>query len=268
MTGECSNEVPAAEAIVSIEKSGGGITILRLQRPERRNALNLRVKQSLLDALAAIKDDSETRCVIITGGDKFFVGGSDISEMRDMTAQTHRKLESGKVFEQLRAFDKPTIAAVEGYALGGGCELALACDLIVASRSAQFGQPEIRVGIMPGAGGIQRLVRAAGRHRAARLLLTGEPFPAAEAFAMGLVSELVDPGETLLAATRLAQSINAMPPLAVSAILQAIGYGEDVPLTAALAYDRRLFEDLFDTADQVEGMQAFLDKRPAQFKGQ
>jgi enoyl-CoA hydratase/carnithine racemase len=159
------------------------------------------------------------------------------------------------------------IAAVEGYALGGGCELALACDLIVAADDAQFGQPEIRVGIMPGAGGTQRLLRTVGRYKALLWSLTGQMVPARDAFAANLVSELVPKGQALERATKIAEQIAAMPPLAVQAIREAMRLGADVPLDTALALERRLFERLFDSEDQKEGMQAFLEKRKPVYRG-
>lgn len=252
---------------VLVERPEPGIAVIRIDRPDRRNALNMAVKRALTTAIAAAVKDNAIKVVILTGGDRFFVAGTDIAEMRDMSPASHRALESGAVFEVLRACPKPVIAAVEGYALGGGCELALACDMIVAGSGARFGQPEIKVGIIPGAGGTQMLVRAAGRHRAMKLLLTGDPFTANEAFAMGLVSDVVADGTALNAAMTLARTILGMPPLAVHAIKDAVRQGMDAPLTTALAYERRLFEQLFASDDQVEGMQAFLDKRSPDYKG-
>lgn len=153
LAGITPNSTEASCDFIAVEPSDDGLSVVRLNRPERRNALNLQLKQELQQTLGALQEDPATLAIIITGGDEFFIGGSDVAEMRDMTPDDHRRLESGRVFEQLRTCEKLTIAAVEGYALGGGCELALACDMVVASRTAQFGQPEIRVGIMPGAGG-------------------------------------------------------------------------------------------------------------------
>ena len=167
----------------------------------------------------------------------------------------------------VRGLAKPTIAAVEGYALGGGCELALACDMIVAADDAQFGQPEIRVGIMPGAGGTQRLLRSAGRYKALLWTLLGENIPAREAYVANLVSELVAPGQALERALAIATRLAGMPPLAVQDIREAVRLGGDVPLETALALERRYFERLFASEDQKEGMQAFLEKRRPQYKG-
>jgi enoyl-CoA hydratase/carnithine racemase len=171
------------------------------------------------------------------------------------------------MFTVLRGCPKPLIAAVEGYALGGGCELALSCDLIVAGRGTKFGQPEIRVGIMPGAGGTQRLVRVMGKYRAMKMVLTGEPVSAPDALAMGLVSEVVDDGQALTRALELAHTILAMPPLAVRAIKEVVQLGQDAPLETALALERKAFLTLFDSADQKEGMRAFLEKRVPRFSG-
>lgn len=244
-----------------------GVGLIRIDRPDRRNALNMAVKRDLADALDAMADDAAVAVIVLTGGPQYFVAGTDIAEMRDMTPADHAALGTGVVFERLRAMAKPVIAAVEGYALGGGCELALACDMVVAGRGARFGQPEIKVGIMPGAGGTQMLLRAAGKHRAMLLSLTGDPFTAEDAFAMGLVSQLVDDGGAQDAAVALAGRIAAMPPLAVRAVKDAVRNGLDAPLSSALRYERRLFEQLFTSADQVEGMQAFLDKRQPNYAG-
>ena len=171
------------------------------------------------------------------------------------------------MFTVLRRFPKTLIAAVEGYALGGGCELALACDMIVAGGNAKFGQPEIRVGIMPGAGGTQRLLRTVGKYRAMKLILTGEPVTADEALSMGMLSEVVPDGTALDRALEIARTILAMPPLAVLAIKEVMRLGQDVPLETALALERKAFQLLFDTGDQKEGMRAFLEKRNAVYSG-
>jgi enoyl-CoA hydratase/carnithine racemase len=171
------------------------------------------------------------------------------------------------VFQVLRDCPKIVIAAVEGYALGGGCELALSCDMIVAGSGAKLGQPEIRVGIMPGAGGTQRLLRTVGKYRAMKLVLTGEPITAPEAFAAGLVSEVVEDGKALDRALELARTVCSMPPLAVRATKEVMRLGEDAPLEAALALERQAFVLLFDSQDQKEGMQGFLEKRKPAFQG-
>lgn len=204
---------------------------------------------------------------MLTGAGGFFVAGTDIAEMVDMRPTDHVRLDTDRVFHVLRQSPKPVIAAVEGYALGGGCELAMACDLIVAAEDASFGQPEIRVGIMPGAGGTQRLLRTVGRYKAALWCLTGQMIPAREAHAANLVSELTAPGQALARSLELGRQIAAMPPLAVQAIREAMRLGADVPLETGLALERRLFERLFDSDDQEEGMRAFLEKRRPVYRG-
>lgn len=243
------------------------VAVVTLSRPARRNALNLQVKRELVDALEGALADAEVAAIVLTGAGGYFVAGTDIAEMADMRPIDHVLQRSGHLFEVVRGASKPIIAAVEGYALGGGCELALACDLIVAAEDARFGQPEIKVGIMPGAGGTQRLLRAAGRYKAALWALTGEMIPASEAYAANLVSRLVPSGQALDAAREIALQIAGMPPLAVQAIREALRLGADTPLDTALSLERRLFERLFDTADQREGMRAFLEKRAAVFGG-
>lgn len=243
------------------------VAVVTLSRPARRNALNLQVKRELVDALEGALADAEVAAIVLTGAGGYFVAGTDIAEMADMRPIDHVLQRSGHLFEVVRGASKPIIAAVEGYALGGGCELALACDLIVAAEDARFGQPEIKVGIMPGAGGTQRLLRAAGRYKAALWALTGEMIPASEAYAANLVSRLVPSGQALDAAREIALQIAGMPPLAVQAIREALRLGADTPLDTALSLERRLFERLFDTADQREGMRAFLEKRAAVFSG-
>lgn len=249
---------------VSTAARFGTITIAR---PERRNALNLQVKQEIVDALEQLVADVDVAVIVLTGSRTCFVAGTDINEMADLSPTDHVRLGTDRVFHALRGSPKPVIAAVEGYALGGGCELALACDIVVAARDAQFGQPEIRVGIMPGAGGTQRLLRSAGRAKTLLWCLTGRPIPAAEAFASGLISSLAEPGQVLEQAEATAAAIAGMPPLAVQAIREAVRLGADVPLDTALALERRLFERLFDSHDQKEGMRAFVEKRAAVYQG-
>lgn len=253
--------------VVSCERPEDGVGVITINRPERRNALNLEVKARLADAVAPLASDPAVRVIVLTGAGGIFVAGTDLAEMAMMTPRQHAELGTGKVFQVLRDCPKILIAAVEGYALGGGCELALSCDMIVAGSGAKLGQPEIRVGIMPGAGGTQRLLRTVGKYRAMKLVLTGEPIGAPETFAAGLVSEVVDDGTTLERALSLARIVCAMPPLAVRATKDVMRLGEDAPLEAALALERQAFLLLFDSQDQKEGMQAFLEKRKPAFQG-
>jgi len=258
---------PAARDPVSVSRGDDGVAVVTIDRPERRNALNLAVKNGLADQLGALDADERVRVVILTGAGGCFVAGTDIAEMAQMRPADHGLLATDRVFAQQRRCRKVLIAAVEGYALGGGCELALGCDLIVAGEGTRFGQPEIRVGIMPGAGGTQWLVRAIGKYRAMKLVLTGEPLSASEAFAAGLLSEVVPDGTALDRALALARTIAGMPPLAVRAIKEVMQLGADAPLDTALALERKAFVALFDTQDQKEGMRAFLEKRPPVFTG-
>jgi enoyl-CoA hydratase len=262
MTGNGS----ATESVTSY-RVGDGIAVLTINRPERRNALNLDIKRRLADIVEELEADPAVRVVVLTGAGGVFVAGTDIAEMAAMTPTEHSLRETDRMFTVLRRFPKTLIAAVEGYALGGGCELALACDMIVAGGKAKFGQPEIRVGIMPGAGGTQRLLRTVGRYRAMKLILTGEPVTADEALSMGMLSEVVPDGTALGRALELAETILRMPPLAVLAIKEVMRLGQDVPLETALALERKTFQLLFDTGDQKEGMRAFLEKRNALYSG-
>jgi enoyl-CoA hydratase/carnithine racemase len=245
----------------------GAVGVITIARPERRNALNLQVKQDLVEQLTAMEIDVDVAVVVVTGSDGCFVAGTDIAEMSTMRPIDHVRLQTDRVFHVVRQLAKPVIAAVEGYALGGGCELAMACDIIIAGEDAKFGQPEIRVGIMPGAGGTQRLLRAAGRYKTLLWSLTGDMIPAGDAYMANVVSELVPPGQALNRAIELGQQIAAMPPLAVRAIRDAVRLGGDVPVETALALERRYFERLFDSEDQKEGMRAFLEKRAPRYEG-
>ncbi|HYE69936.1 MAG TPA: enoyl-CoA hydratase-related protein [Aquabacterium sp.] len=245
----------------------GRVGIVTIDRPGRRNALSLQVKQEIVDQVQCFAQDENVAVIVLTGANGCFVAGTDIAEMAGMRPGDHARLDTDRVFHVLRQSSKTIIAAVEGYALGGGCELALACDLIIAAEDARFGQPEIRVGIMPGAGGTQRLLRCAGRGKTLLWTLTGHMIPATEAFAANLVSELVPPGAALQRGVAVAGEIATMPPLAVKAIREAVRLGADVPLETALALERRLFERLFDSNDQKEGMRAFLDKRAPNYLG-
>jgi enoyl-CoA hydratase/carnithine racemase len=245
----------------------GGVAVLTIDRPDRLNALNLQVKQLIERVLSELINDPGVRVIVLTGANGVFVAGTDISEMVDMSPTDHEVLATSRVFQVLRNCPKPLIAAVERYALGGGMELALACDLIIAGEGARFAQPEIKVGIMPGAGGTQLLLRTVGKYRAMKLILTGQQITAGEAFEMGLLSEVVESGRALESAVAIATTIAAMPPLAVAAIKDVVRQGQDMPLTSALLLERKAFQLLFDSKDQAEGMQAFLDKRSPTFTG-
>jgi enoyl-CoA hydratase len=253
--------------VVLCRRDPDGVAVVTIDRPERRNALNLEVKQRIAGEVTGLVADASVRVIVLTGSGGYFVAGTDIAEMAAMTPTQHVTMATDHVFNVLRRCPKPLIAAVEGYALGGGCELALTCDMIIAGRSAKLGQPEIRVGIMPGAGGTQCLVRVIGRYRTMKMVLTGEPVAAPDALTMGLVSEVVEDGQALPRALELAHTIADMPPLAVRSIKEVVQLGQDAPLETALALERKAFVMLFDSADQKEGMNAFLEKRKPKFSG-
>ena len=250
---------------VRIEEARAGIFVLTIDRPARRNALNLAIKSRIATLVEDLDQSGEARVIVITGGARVFAAGTDLAEMAGLTPTDHVLKRTDRMFTAMRNCATPLIAAVEGYALGGGCELAMGCDLIVAAKTARFGQPEIRVGVIPGAGGTQRMLRILGKYRALRLLLTGDQISAEDAFGAGLISELTEEGDALPRALELAASIVAMPPLAARAILELVDVGADVPLPTALLLERKAFQLLFDTDDQEEGMRAFLEKRPAEF---
>ncbi len=252
---------------VLLERPEEAIAVVRLNRPEVRNALNLAVRELLAEHFRTLGNDEVTRCIILTGGEKVFAAGADIRDMVDRTPIEIMARRTERLWEPIASCSKPVIAAVNGYALGGGCELAMLADIIVAGEGASFGQPEVRVGIMPGAGGTQRLTRAVGKFRAMRMLLTGEPVTAKDALAMGLVSEVVLDGEVFTVAMRIAKTIASMPPIAVLQIKQAVLAGQDASLETAMMLERKAFQLLFATEDQKEGMRAFLEKRTPEFRG-
>ncbi|HEY8132694.1 MAG TPA: enoyl-CoA hydratase [Thermoanaerobaculia bacterium] len=252
---------------VLLERPADGVAVVRLNRPEVRNALNLAARELLAKHFADLGADEATRCIILTGGDKVFAAGADIRDMVDRTAMEMMARRAEDLWDPIASCPKPVIAAVNGYALGGGCELAMHADIIVAGEGASFGQPEVRVGIMPGAGGTQRLTRAVGKFRAMRMLLTGEPVTAREALAMGLVSDVVADGEVFETALRIAKTIVSMPPVAVRQIKEVVLAGQDASLEAAMMLERKAFQLLFATGDQKEGMRAFLEKRKPEFRG-
>ena len=253
--------------LVLLERPADGVVLLRINRPEARNALNLEVRKLLARHLAEFGEDTTTRAIVLTGNDKSFAAGADIKEMAE--AGTIEMLQRGvhKLWRAIAACPKPVIAAVSGYALGGGCELAMTCDIIVAGESARFGQPEVNIGIIPGGGATQRLTRAIGKYKAMKYILTGELFSAREALDMGLVSEVVPDPEVEGRAIDLARQIAALPPLAVQLAKEAVLAGMDAPLSSALAFEAKSAQILFSSQDQKEGMRAFIEKRKPRFTG-
>lgn len=265
-----TDAMPTTRFIRVDAPTGGhdGVALLTIDRPEARNALSFMLLAELADALQELDGDGRTRVAVITGsGDRAFAAGADIVELADQTPERLRAEGHFDTWDHLGAIGIPLIAAVRGYALGGGCELAMTCDLIVAGDDAQFGQPEIGIGVMPGAGGTQRLTRAIGTARAMELVLTGRTMPAAEAYAAGLVTSVVPADHVLTAALDLADRIAAMPPLAVRAAKRSVLAAAELPLSAGLRAEREAFFDLFATEDQREGMRAFQEKRPPTWTG-
>jgi enoyl-CoA hydratase len=247
------------------------IAVITINRPKQLNALDGRTLMELLSALGEIASTDEIHGVILTGaGEKAFIAGADIAEMSDLgPLQARAFAELGhRVCFALEEIDKPVLAAVNGFALGGGCEIALACDFIYAARNAKFGQPEVKLGLIPGFGGTQRLARRVGKTRAKELIFNGEPIGAEEALRIGLVNAVFEPAE-LLSKTRAALvAITQRGPLAVAQAKRAIHAGEGLPLAVACELERQMFSSMFATADTREGMKAFLEKRAAKWKSQ
>ena len=257
-----------AAPTVLVERPDEGVALVRINRAEARNALNMATRKALAAAFEALHDDPGVRAVVLTGNRQAFAAGADLREFIDADAIEVMRRRSERYFQAVARTPQPVIAAVSGFALGGGLELAMACDVIVAGEGAQLGQPEVRVGIMPGAGGTQRLTRAVGKFQAMRLCLTGRAVGAVEAFAMGLVSQVVPDAEVEETALKMARDIARLPPLAVMSIKEAILASEDTGLEAGLMLERKAFQLLFASRDKREGMQAFFDKRPPDFKGE
>ncbi|MEL7935870.1 MULTISPECIES: enoyl-CoA hydratase [Pseudomonas] len=256
------------EATLLLERPREGVALLRLNRPAQLNALNMSLREALATHFRQLEGCAETRVIVITGNAQAFAAGADLGELAEASALQVYQRHVERHWQAIAACSKPVIAAVNGYALGGGCELAMHCDLIVAGASATFAQPEIRVGVMPGAGGTQRLLRAVGKYQALRMLLTGCRVSAGEALAMGLASEVVGDEQVLPRALELAVQIAGMPPLALAQIKEVVLAGLDMPLEQALALERKAFQLLFDSRDQKEGMRAFLEKRKPEYLGQ
>jgi enoyl-CoA hydratase len=245
----------------------GAVTLITLNRPKALNALNSTVLAELIAAFAAFDADDSQRCAVITGSERAFAAGADIKEMSE---QGFASMYSSNFFagwEKVTATRKPWIAAVAGYALGGGCELAMMADFIIAADSAKFGQPEIKLGVTPGMGGSQRLTRAVGKAKAMEMCLTGRMMDAAEAERSGLVARVVPADQLVEEALKVAQEIAGMAPLAAIATKEMIEAAFETGLAQGILFERRLFHGLFGTEDQKEGMTAFVDKRVADWKG-
>jgi enoyl-CoA hydratase len=248
----------------------GAIATMTIDRPKALNALNAATLREMRATIAELEIDATLRALIVTGaGEKSFVAGADIAEMKLLGVSEARAFSSlgGEVAAALEALPCVTIAAVNGFALGGGCELAMACDLIYASETARFGQPEVSLGVIPGFGGTARLTRRVGLQRARELVFTGEVVAAEKAAALGLVLQVLPPDELLPHCREVAKKIAAKGPLAVAQAKRVMNAGADLPLEAALGLECEAFAALFGSQDQREGMQAFLEKRPAHFEG-
>ena len=245
----------------------GRVTLIRLNRPQALNALNSQVMNDLIAALGAFDADDSQGCAVLTGSEKAFAAGADIKEMAELAfADTF----GGNLFagyDRVIATRKPVIAAVNGFALGGGCELAMMCDFIIAADSAKFGQPEIKLGVTPGMGGSQRMARAIGKAKTMEMCLTGRMMGAEEAEAAGLVARVVPDADLIAEALKSAEAVASMSPIATRAVKEMVNVAFETPLAQGVLFERRLFDGLFGSEDQKEGMAAFIAKRAADWKG-
>ncbi|OGU32634.1 MAG: enoyl-CoA hydratase [Ignavibacteria bacterium GWA2_55_11] len=244
-----------------------GYAIVQFNRPDVLNAINMEAMTELVDALEALDKDDDVRCIILTGNEKAFAAGADIKEMADASAMEMLKRDQFARWDRIRKVKKPIVAAVSGFALGGGCELMMTCDIVIASETARIGQPEINIGVMPGAGGTQRLTRAVGKVKAMEMVLTGSMISADEALRWGLVNRVVPVEYVLEEAKNLAREIASKPPVAVRLAKEAVLKSFDTTIEGGLEFERKNFYMLFASDDQKEGMKAFVEKRKATWKG-
>lgn len=255
--------------IVSKAANPKGLEVGKIQinRPDVLNALNIELMGEMLDALQTLDKDSGVGCMIITGSDKAFAAGADIKEMASASAIEMHVRDQFSTWDKIRKIKKPIIAAVSGFVLGGGCELSMTCDMIVAAESARFGQPEVKLGIIPGAGGTQRLTRAVGKAKAMEMILTGRMYSAKELFEAGLVNRVTPDELYLEEAEALAKEIASMPTIAVQLAKESILKSFDTTIEGGLEFERKAFYLLFASDDMKEGMNAFIEKRPPEWKG-
>lgn len=244
------------------------IGLVRINRPKELNALSLEVMEELVHAFQNLDEDDNCRCIVITGNERAFAAGADIKQMSGKSAIDMYKIDQFKKWDAIKKVKTPIIAAVSGFALGGGCELTMLCDMIVASHTAKFGQPEIKIGVMPGAGGTQRLTRAIGKARAMEMVLTGKFISADEAFEVGLINKVVPTEIYLEEAIKLAKEVAKMSPLATKMAKEAVLHSFELSLEEGLHFERKNFYLLFASQDQKEGMQAFVEKRKPEWKGE
>ena len=243
------------------------VALIELNRPKELNALNLQLMGELRDALKQLDEDDSVRAIVLTGNDRAFAAGADIKQMAGKTAIDMFNIDQFSTWDQIKKTKKPIIAAVSGFALGGGCELAMTCDMIIASETAQFGQPEIKIGVMPGAGGTQRLTKALGKAKAMEMVLTGKFISAEEAEKHGLVNRVVPVELFLDEALKLAGEIAKMSPVAVKLAKESVNRSFETGLDEGLYFERKNFYMCFASEDQTEGMNAFVEKRAPQFTG-
>jgi enoyl-CoA hydratase len=255
------------EYIIVTTEYAPAIALIQLNRPKDLNALNLQLMQELRDALQQLDKTPAVRAIVVTGNEQAFAAGADIKQMADKSAIDMLLTDQFSTWDQIRKTKKPIIAAVSGFALGGGCELAMTCDMIIASETAKFGQPEIKIGVMPGAGGTQRLTRAVGKAKAMELVLTGRFLSAEEALSFGLVNKVVPVEMYLHEAMVLAKEIAQMSPIAAMLAKEAVNRSFETHLDEGLNFERKNFYLAFASEDQKEGMKAFIEKRKADYKG-
>jgi enoyl-CoA hydratase len=259
--------MPSFEFILVDPQYRQYVAVITLNRPKELNALNLQLMGEIRDALKELDEDNNVRAIVLTGNERAFAAGADIKQMAGRTAIDMLQIDQFSTWDSIRKTKKPVIAAVIGFALGGGCELAMLCDMIIASETAKFGQPEIKIGVMPGAGGTQRLTRAVGKARAMEMVLTGKFISADEAYQFGLINRVVPVELYLSEAVKLAQEIAEMSPIAVHMAKESVNKAFDSTLQEGLSFERKNFYMLFASEDQKEGMNAFVEKRKPEFKG-
>src|SRR5687767_8280087 len=255
------------EFIIVTEQHEPGVALIQLNRPKRTQCVNLQLMQELRDSLQQLDRNNNVRVIIITGNQQAFAAGADIKQMADKSAIDMLTIDQFSTWDQIRKTKKPIIAAVSGFALGGGCELAMTCDMIIASESAKFGQPEIKIGVMPGAGGTQRLTKAVGKAKAMELVLTGRFISAEEALQYKLVNKVVPVEMYLHEAVVLAKEIAEMSPIAAQLAKEAVNRSFETHLEEGLYFERKNFYLAFASEDQKEGMKAFIEKRKPAYKG-
>jgi enoyl-CoA hydratase len=253
---------------VLLEMPLDSVALLRINRPEAKNALNAEVRRLLAEHMTALGADPSIRAIVLTGNQEAFAAGADIKDMAEIGAIELMARGNHLLWRAIANCPKPVIAAVNGYAYGGGCELVMHADIIVAGENASFAQPEVKVGIMPGAGGTQRLIRAVGKYKAMLMVMTGQAVSGTEAGRMGLASLVVPDAEVLDKALEIAKTLSRLPPIAIAQIKEVMLAGADAPLETALMLERKAFQLLFASRDQKEGMKAFIEKRKPVYEGQ